>query len=75
MRLAYSSHARDQMADREITGQHVEQVVRYPDRLVEGVTADEYNAVVDGRPLRVVIARNTEPPLVITVMLATREEG
>lgn len=75
MRLAYSSHARDQMADREITARHVEQVVQYPDRLVEGVTADEYNAVVDGRPLRIVIARNTEPRLVITVMLATREEG
>ena len=75
MRFAYSGHARDQMVDREITAQHVERVVEYPDRLVEGVTADEYNAVVDGRPLRVVIARNTEPPLVITVMLATREEG
>ncbi len=75
MRIAYSGHARDQMVDREITAQHVQQVLDYPDRLVEGVTANEYNAVVDGRPLRVVVARNTEPPLVITVMLATRKEG
>ena len=75
MRVAYSRHARDQMVDRAITLRHVEQVLASPDRLIEGVTADEYNAVVDGRALRVVLARNTEPPLVITVMLASRKGG
>ncbi len=73
MRIAYSRHARDQMVDRAITERHVEQVLAFPDRLVEGVTADEYNAVVEGRPLRVVMARNTDPRLVITVMIASRE--
>ena len=73
MRIAYSRHARDQMVDRAITERHVEQVLALPDRLVEGVTADEYNAVVEGRPLRVVMARNTDPRLVITVMIASRE--
>lgn len=75
MRIAYSRHARDQMVDRAITERHVEQVLAFPDRLVEGVTADEYNAVVEGRPLRVVMARNTDPRLVITVMIASREGG
>ena len=75
MRVAYSRHARDQMVDRAITLRHVEQVLASPDRLIEGVTADEYNAVVDGRALRVVLARNTEPRLVVTVMIASREGG
>jgi hypothetical protein len=75
VRVGYSGHARDQMADREITAQHVQHVPDFPDRLVEGVTADEYIPVVDGRPLRVVVARNTEPPLVITVMIASRRGG
>ncbi|MDE2669425.1 MAG: DUF4258 domain-containing protein [Chloroflexota bacterium] len=75
MRITYSRHARDQMEERAITEQHVEQVLAFPDRLVEGVTADEYNAVVEGRPLRVVMARNTDPSLVITVMIASRERG
>lgn len=75
MRIAYSRHARDQMEDRGITSRHVDQVLASPDRLVEGVTADEYNAVVEGRPLRVVLARNTEPRVVITVMIVSRSEG
>ncbi len=75
MRVGYSRHARDQMVDRAISRQEVMQVLTSPDRLVEGVTADEYNAMVNGRPLRVVVARNTEPPLVITVMIASRKGG
>ena len=75
MRFAYSSHARDQMVERAITREEVEQVLGSPDTLIEGVTADEYNAVVDGRALRVVLARNTEPRRVITVMIASREGG
>lgn len=51
------------------------QVLTSPDRLVEGVTADEYSAMVNGRPLRVVVARNTEPSLVIMVMIASRKGG
>ena len=75
MRLAYTGHARDQMVERAITARHVEQVLASPDSLIEGVTADEYNALVDGRSLRVVLARNTEPRLVVTVMIVSREGG
>lgn len=67
MRIAYSGHALIRMEQRGITAEMVEQVLIAPDNLVEGGTADEYTATVDGVILRVYLARGTEPRVVITL--------
>ena len=72
MRLAYTGHARDKMADRRITEQVVEQILTSPDGVSVGETAVIYNAMVDGVELRVVVARATDPRLVITVFPVDR---
>lgn len=67
MRIAYSGHALIRMEQRGITAEMVERVLTAPDHLVEGETADEYTATVDGVMLRVCLARGTEPRVVITL--------
>lgn len=67
MRIAYSDHAVTRMEKRGITEAMIQYILTTPDSLIEGQTADEYTALVDGVPICVVVARGTEPPLVITV--------
>ena len=66
MELRYSHHASQRMDEQGITRAMVEAVVSTPAPTMEGDTADEYEAAVDGRPLRVVLTAGLEPRLVIT---------
>ncbi len=72
MRIAYSRHARDKMEERGITEQVVQQILDAPDGVAVGETAVIYNAMVNGVELRVVVARATDPSLVITVFPVDR---
>ncbi len=72
MRIAYSRHARHKMEERGITDQVVRQILTSPDRVSVGETAVIYNAIVNGVELAVVVARATEPSLVITVFPVDR---
>ncbi len=67
MRVGYSDHAITRMEKWGITEEMVQYVLTAADSLIEGQTADEYTALIDGVPICVVVARGTEPPLVITV--------
>lgn len=72
MRLAYTKHARDKMEERGITEETVERILASPDGVSIGETAIIYNAMVDGVELRVVVARGSEPSLIITVFPVDR---
>lgn len=69
MRFVYSGHALTRLEQRGITESMVERVLAAPDILVEGETADEYTATVDGLSVCVVLARQSEPRVIITVYL------
>ncbi len=74
MEIIYSSHARERMEEREVTGPAVEHLLINPDQVIGGKTADEYSGRLgDGRRAIVVLARGEEPRVVITVMLARGE--
>ena len=65
--VRYTRHARDQMALRRISETEVEEVIRrhhthYADRNGN----DIYVGHPGGRRVKVVVAKNTDPPLVIT---------
>jgi len=72
-----SRHALLRMALREISENELRAVLDLPDQVIEGKRVDTRNfyRVVDGRPLAVVLAYNTDPPTVVTVMLDERSEG
>lgn len=68
MELRFTNHASERMIEQRIDRSSVERIVSAPERIVVGETAAEYDGVADdGRPLRVVVARDPDPPLVITV--------
>ena len=67
MRVGYSDHAIGRMEHRGISEEIVQRILTSPDTLIEGETADEYTALVGGVEVRVILARDTEPPLVVTV--------
>lgn len=60
------------MEERGITEQVVQQILDSPDGVAVGETAVIYNAMVNGVELRVVVARATDPVLVITVFPVDR---
>ena len=70
MDLRLSSHARERMEEQRIDRASVEGVVSAADVVTVGETAVEYDGTdVGGRPLRVVVARDSQPPLVITAYI------
>lgn len=73
--LRYSRHAVERMAEQGISRGMVEAAVAAPETVSEGDTADEYTARVAGRRMRVVVARNRWPTLVITVYWIVNQEA
>lgn len=73
MALRFTVHAARRMTLRAISRAEVEATIVAPDETNFGETAIEYFRIVDGRPIGVVVARDTQPPLVITVMLVGEE--
>ena len=70
MDLRLSNHARERMEEQRIDRAAVERVVSAADVVTVGETAVEYDgADVGGRPIRVVVARDSQPPLVITAYI------
>ena len=67
MLLRYSHHAAERMVEQGITRRMVETAVAAPETVISGETADEYDAPVEDRKMRVVVARHRQPALVITV--------
>ena len=68
-RLRYSHHAAERMMEQGITREMVEAVLSAPGTTIRGDTADEYDAPMGDRIMRIVIAR--ERNLVITVYWVT----
>jgi hypothetical protein len=66
MGLRYTTHALEQLVEREISRSEVEAVVLAPLGVEVGDTAVEYDGLASGRPLHVVVVRGSEPSLVIT---------
>lgn len=64
-RLRYSHHAAERMMEQGITRQMVETALSVSGTVIKGATADEYDAFVGDRTVRVVVARRRN--LVITV--------
>ena len=62
------------MEEQGITRRMVEAVVAAPQTVIRGDTADEYDAYVEHRRMRVVVARR-DLPLVITVFWIFQEEA
>ena len=73
MELRYTAHARRQIQRRQIAHAEIEAVVESGAARV-GETAVEYDGVIRGRLARVVVVRNADPPLVITVHWLGRRE-
>ena len=71
MELRYSNHAVERMTEQGITREMVDAVVASPETTNEGVTANEYEGVARGRPMRVVLTSDRESPIVITVYWVT----
>ena len=67
MRLRFSHHARERMGEQGITREMVGRVLAGHEKRFEGDTANEYEAVVNGRLLHVVISASSQPAIVITV--------
>ena len=62
------------MREREITEDYLQAILADPERVERG--RDEirkYYATVEGRRLIVILAHDTEPPFVVTVMIAADE--
>lgn len=55
------------MVEQGITRRMVETVLAAPGTVTRGDTADEYDAYVGNRKLRIVVARRRDSALVITV--------
>jgi len=56
------------MRQREISEDMIRDAVRAAERVIHGDHADLYEKVIVGRRMRVVVAKDTDPGLVITVM-------
>ena len=67
MEFRLTWHAYQAMMRRSIGREAVEAVIAQADSVEIGPTAVIYDGEVDGRPLRVVMARGSTPALVITV--------
>ena len=66
--LAFSKHANERMWQRNITLEDIANTLESPRAVRDGQTAIEYDGVTeDGRPFRLVIAKGSNPPKVITV--------
>ena len=65
--VRFTNHALDKMDEREITVEEVAAVIASPQTVTAGETAVEYDGIVGGRALHVIVVRDSEPPLVITV--------
>ncbi len=65
--LYYTKHARDQMQARDISEDEVEAVLRsYHTHYADRNGNDIYVGHPGGRRVKVVVAKNSKPPLVIT---------
>jgi hypothetical protein len=67
MNCTYTRHARERMAERNITEQEVEATLEdhhteYPDRAGNRV----YIGHPDGRRIKIVVKKDSSPPLIIT---------
>ncbi len=73
IRLTY--HAARRMLDNGVTRDQVESVLAEARTVAIGASAVEYDGEVGGRTLHVVVARDSQPPLVVTVWwVRDREE-
>lgn len=65
--IRYTTHARDQMDLRRISETEVEQVIRhYHTHYADRKGNDIYIGHPSGRRVKVVVAKDSDPPLVIT---------
>ena len=62
----YTAHARRKVAERGITPEMVSATIAASGRRTVGRTAVEYDGIIDDRPIRVVVVKDSDPPLVIT---------
>ena len=67
MRLRYSHHVDVRMEEQGITREMVAGALASRAATVEGDTATEYEAIVNSRLMRIVLAADRAPSLVITV--------
>lgn len=69
MRLRYTSHARTRRHQRRVSRSDVEQIVSAPEtRTQTDLFTWRYVGQVEGRRITVVVAFDTEPPTVVTVI-------
>lgn len=54
------------MAQYRLRREDILRVIEHADVTI-GVTAVEYDAIIGGRPIHVVVVRGSDPPLVITL--------
>lgn len=75
MNPTYSGHARDRMAQRNVTEEEVETVLADPSITYTDAKGNpSFVATLSGRRVRVVVAAASDPPHVITV-IADLPEG
>ncbi len=67
MDLRFTYHATVRMREKDIKIQDVETVLQHAEQERVGDSAIEYDGVVEGRAVRVVVVKGSQPPLVITI--------
>ena len=68
MELRLTAHAETRMQERHVSRAEVEAVLERPEHVTVGETAVEYDGIVGGRQIVVIVVRESSPPLVITVI-------
>lgn len=72
MNMRLTDHANRRMADEGIAREDVETAISQPERTDVGETAIEYYLTLRGRTIRVIVVRDSNPPLVITTHVMYR---
>lgn len=75
MELRFTNHARKRMEEHNLFEADVVAVISTPERVITGTTAIEYDARIRGKPVRVVVVKESDPLLVITVHEVYTPEG
>jgi hypothetical protein len=67
MEIRLSNHASEGMTDAGLTREDIVHIIEHAERTELGTTADEYEATLHGTLYHVVVVKDSNPPLIITV--------
>lgn len=67
--LRYTGHARARMLEAMVEAFEIQATVANPDEVTVGELLVSYDAVIGGRRVSVVLLKDSDPPLVVSVLV------